>query len=107
MCNRPARGGFVEALDCLLFRRPRSPRRKTVRISSPWQHPPGIEVDGKTDCARMNWYEKALQAANRIDPGHTPPWKLASTYALLSIAQSLASQPATPACSAVPMRRPG
>jgi hypothetical protein len=41
----------------------------------------------------MNWYEKALQAAHRIDPGHISPWKLAGTYALLSLAQSLASQP--------------
>ncbi|OBG76438.1 MULTISPECIES: AlpA family transcriptional regulator [unclassified Mycobacterium] len=48
----------------------------------------------------MNWYEKALQAADRIDSGHTSPWKLASTYALLSIAQSLASQPGTPASAA-------
>jgi predicted DNA-binding transcriptional regulator AlpA len=39
----------------------------------------------------MEWYKKALQAANRIDPAHTSPWKLASTYALLSIAESLAS----------------
>lgn len=37
----------------------------------------------------MNWYEKAVQAANRIDAAHTTPWKLASTYALLSIAESL------------------
>jgi hypothetical protein len=39
----------------------------------------------------MNWYEKAVQAASRIDPAHTSPWKLASTYALLYIAESLAS----------------
>lgn len=37
----------------------------------------------------MGWYEKAVQAASRIDPTHTSPWKLASTYALLSIAESL------------------
>jgi predicted DNA-binding transcriptional regulator AlpA len=37
----------------------------------------------------MEWYEKAIQAANRIDLAHTSPWKLASTYALLSIAESL------------------
>ena len=37
----------------------------------------------------MDWYQKAIQAANRIDPAHTSPWKLASTYALLSIAESL------------------
>lgn len=39
----------------------------------------------------MEWYKKALQAANRIDPAHTSPWKLASTYALLCIAESLGS----------------
>jgi hypothetical protein len=37
----------------------------------------------------MTWYEHAVQAANRIQPAHTSPWKLASTYALLSIAESL------------------
>jgi excisionase family DNA binding protein len=37
----------------------------------------------------VNWYEKAVQAANRIDPQHTSPWKLASAYALLSIAENL------------------
>jgi hypothetical protein len=40
----------------------------------------------------MVWYHKAVQAANRIDPAHTAPWKLASTYALLSIAESLGSR---------------
>lgn len=39
----------------------------------------------------MEWYTKALQAANRMDPAHTSPWKLASTYALLCIAESLGS----------------
>jgi excisionase family DNA binding protein len=38
------------------------------------------------------WYEKAVDAACRIEPAHTSPWKLASTYALLSIAQSLLAQ---------------
>jgi hypothetical protein len=32
----------------------------------------------------MEWYRKAVQAAQRIEPAHTSPWKLASTYALLS-----------------------
>jgi len=35
------------------------------------------------------WYEKAVEAAGRIEPAHTSPWKLTSTYALLSIAESL------------------
>jgi predicted DNA-binding transcriptional regulator AlpA len=39
----------------------------------------------------MEWYKKAVHAANRIDPAHTSPWKLASTYALLCIAESLGS----------------
>jgi hypothetical protein len=39
----------------------------------------------------MEWYKKAIQVANHIDPAHTSPWKLASTYALLSIAESLGS----------------
>ena len=37
----------------------------------------------------MTSYDKAVDAANRIDPAHTSSWKLASTYALLSIAESL------------------
>ncbi len=44
------------------------------------------------EVADMNWYEKAVHAATRIDAAHTTPWKLASTYALLSIAESLARQ---------------
>ena len=40
----------------------------------------------------MTWYEKAVQAASRIEPDHTSPWKLASTFALLSIAESLVAQ---------------
>src|ERR1700761_9535741 len=43
----------------------------------------------------MDWYKKAIEAANRIDPAHTSPWKLASTYALLSIAESLGPGPPT------------
>lgn len=38
------------------------------------------------------WYEKAVEAAGRIEPAHTSPWKLARTYALLSIAESLLPQ---------------
>jgi excisionase family DNA binding protein len=36
-----------------------------------------------------DWLEKAVGAADQIEPAHTSPWKLASTYALLSIAESL------------------
>jgi excisionase family DNA binding protein len=38
------------------------------------------------------WYEKAVEAAGRIEAAHTSPRKLASTYALLSIAESLLAQ---------------
>ena len=41
------------------------------------------------------WYEKAVEAAGRIEPAHTSTWKLASTYALLSIAESLFTQQQT------------
>ena len=44
---------------------------------------------------RTGWYEKAVQAAGRIEPAHTSPWKLASTYALLSIAESLLTRQQT------------
>ena len=38
---------------------------------------------------RATWYERATESAHRIEPTHTAPWKLASSYALLSIAESL------------------
>ncbi|MBB3749867.1 putative DNA-binding transcriptional regulator AlpA [Mycolicibacterium sp. BK634] len=41
-----------------------------------------------------DWYQKAHEAATRIDPAHTAPWKLATTYAVLSIAESLRTGPA-------------
>lgn len=50
------------------------------------------EIDGRTIspvAGSSGWYEKAVEAAQRIEPGHTSPWKLASVYALLSIAESL------------------
>lgn len=49
--------------------------------------------------------EKAIAAAGRIEPTHTSPWKLASTYALLSIAESLAgARQSTPEPSKVSVR---
>ncbi|WP_082976153.1 AlpA family transcriptional regulator [Mycobacterium sp. 1165196.3] len=45
--------------------------------------------------ASVNWYSRAVKAADRIDEVHTSPWKLASTYALLSIAESLLTPGAT------------
>jgi hypothetical protein len=44
----------------------------------------------------MKWYQKAVQAVERIEAAHTSPWKLASTYALLSIAESLGLGRPTP-----------
>jgi hypothetical protein len=42
-----------------------------------------------TASPRTSWYAKAVDAASKIDVVHTTPWKLASTYALLAIAESL------------------
>jgi predicted DNA-binding transcriptional regulator AlpA len=39
----------------------------------------------------VSWYDKAVRAADRIESAHTSPWKLVTAYALLSIAESLAS----------------
>jgi DNA-binding transcriptional MerR regulator len=50
------------------------------------------EVDDRTNSPPVGstgWYAKAVEAAGRIEPDHVSPWKLASTYALLSIAESL------------------
>ena len=68
------------------------------------------DIDGRSEPVRNSrsagseststttgWYEKAVEAAGRIQPAHTSPWKLASTYALLSIAESLLTrQPTRP-----------
>jgi predicted DNA-binding transcriptional regulator AlpA len=45
----------------------------------------GSSIAGSDSTSTTAWYEKAVQAAGRIEPAHTSPWKLASTYALLSI----------------------
>jgi predicted DNA-binding transcriptional regulator AlpA len=50
------------------------------------------EVDGRTNSSSVGssgWYGKAVDAAQRIERRQVSPWKLASTYALLSIAESL------------------
>jgi predicted DNA-binding transcriptional regulator AlpA len=36
-----------------------------------------------------SWYERAINAANRIDIAHTTPWKVATVYSLLAVAESL------------------
>jgi predicted DNA-binding transcriptional regulator AlpA len=57
--------------------------------------------DDVCDCARFvesenarrqarNWYERAINAASRIDTAHTTPWKVAMVYSLLAIAENLA-----------------
>ncbi|MDP7735129.1 helix-turn-helix transcriptional regulator [Mycobacterium paragordonae] len=53
------------------------------------------DVDGRSEpspARASGWFEKAVEAANRIDPAHTAPWKLASTYALVAIAETLLLQ---------------
>lgn len=52
---------------------------------------PGQASEWRHDTARSGstWYEKAVEAAGRIEAAHTSPWKIASTYALLAIAESL------------------
>jgi DNA-binding transcriptional MerR regulator len=50
------------------------------------------QIDGRTIspvAESSGWYGKAVEAAQRMEPAHVSPWKLASTYALLSIAESL------------------
>lgn len=50
------------------------------------------DVDDRTSpppVGSTGWYAKAVEAAQGIEPAHVSPWKLASTYALLSIAESL------------------
>lgn len=42
-----------------------------------------------TPASASDWYAEAIEAAEGIDPARTAPWKLASTYALLSIAETL------------------
>lgn len=63
------------------------------------------EVDGRnvpTRYSASGWFTKATEAAEWIDPGHTAPWKLASTYAPFAIAEALLTQRAQkPAGSAV------
>ncbi|MGY4650500.1 helix-turn-helix transcriptional regulator [Mycobacterium sp. URHB0021] len=53
-------------------------------------------VDGRIQpsaTGASGWHQKAVDAATRIDPNHTAPWKLATTYALLAIAETLLAQP--------------
>lgn len=49
----------------------------------------GWSVEGRQTTSA--WLEKAIEAASRIEPAHTSPWKLASAYALLAIAESVGS----------------
>jgi hypothetical protein len=50
------------------------------------------DIDGRTEpssAGASGWFEKAIHAANPIEPHRTSPWKIASTYALLAIAEAL------------------
>lgn len=56
-------------------------------------------VDGSSDPLPKgsSWYERAINAANRMDTTHTTPWKVALVYSMLAIAESLrASARTTP-----------
>ena len=66
------------------------PRHRTMQMQKVRRGHQTAQAEAQeTSEVTMKWYQKAIQAANRIDPAHTSPWKLASTYALLSIAESL------------------
>ena len=67
------------------------------------------DIDGRSvasGACSSSWLAKAVEAAERIDPAHTAPWKLASAFALLAIAEALLQQrppkPARPAISSGP-----
>jgi predicted DNA-binding transcriptional regulator AlpA len=57
------------------------------------------------------WYERAINAANRIDTVHTTPWKVAMVYSLLAIAESLGASASNDSLplprDEPPTRRPG
>jgi DNA-binding transcriptional MerR regulator len=53
------------------------------------------DVDGRAEpspARSSDWFKKAVEAAERIEVAHTAPWKLASAYALLAIAEALLTQ---------------
>lgn len=58
------------------------------------------DIDGRSVPSRAgatSWFEKAVEAANRIEPSHTAPWKLAITYAVVAIAEALLQRTHKPA----------
>jgi DNA-binding transcriptional MerR regulator len=78
------------------------------------------DIDGRSEPVRSSgnagsesastttrWYEKAVEAAGRIEPAHPSPWKLATTYALLSIAESLRTRQQTRPPGSDPTGAPG
>ncbi|WP_006247205.1 helix-turn-helix domain-containing protein [Mycolicibacterium tusciae] len=72
------------------------------------------DVDGRTvptQASASDWFTRAIKAAEQIDPAHTSPWKLASTYALLAIAEAMLTQrlqkPAKPAAAKITEHRNG
>lgn len=58
-----------------------------------------------------SWYERAINATNRVDTVHTTPWKVAMVYSLLAVAESLgataSNAPQPPRRDEPPARRPG
>lgn len=53
------------------------------------------EIDGRTEPTRTGattWFTKAAEAAEHITPEHTAPWKQATAYALIAIAETLLAQ---------------
>jgi len=54
------------------------------------------DVDGRAEpssAGAADWFKKAVDTADRIEAAaYTPPWKLASTYALLAIAEAPLTQ---------------
>jgi hypothetical protein len=68
-------------------------------------------VDGSNDAAPpgVSCYERAINAASRIDTSHTTPWKVALVYSLLAIAEGLGASARTvpQEVSKPPSRRSG
>ena len=50
------------------------------------------DVDGRAEpspAGAADWFKKAVEAAERVEAAYTAPWKLATTYALLAIAEAI------------------
>jgi hypothetical protein len=71
--------------------------------------PESVECSSDAAPQDASWYERAINAASRIDTTHTTPWKVALVYSMLAIAESLGSfsenQPAGVERSTIPAFR--